>query len=83
MGRFKAQQKIIMLLVFFTTYIYSLRLDNIKIVSKSAMMTLSLNNRPLYDPVACGLHLRKCFGEKRLREREREKEKERLKILTF
>ena len=38
------------------------------------MMTLSLNNRPLHDPVASGLHLRKCFGEKRLRERERERE---------
>ena len=63
MGRFKAQQKIIMLLVFFTTYINSLRLDNIKIVSKSAMMTLSLNNRPLHDPVASGLYLRKWFGE--------------------
>ena len=74
MGRFNAEQKIIMLLVFFITYINTLRPDNIKIVGKSAMMTLSLTIDLSMTLLPLGYIWESVLEKEIERERERERE---------
>ena len=82
MGRFNAEQKIIMLLVFFITYINTLRPDNIKIVGKSAMMTLSLTIDLSMTLLPLGYIWESVLEKEIERERERDFNFEHFSIIT-